>query len=700
MEKKVTRTGERASGEPRQSARFASVLICLICCVGMLCFATGCRNSDALKEIIFDQDSEIVDYDNEEKFYINNPESEEESDEVSSDEAAAANKVTERVQNIVVYSSKPNSAEYEAKKSVWSEDPDFTGIEASETVSFIVSEDENVKSTIPSLDQDEEDDDEEQDSQAPVSSTTGTTGTTGSEGTGESDEKGGLDSEDASEVKAQSGEGGGETADSEEDDDAVEIVDTTNDFEDPPLVDTIAATGQTAVIVQMVGGEGALAAADKEILTDEEFQTVFEDEGAADIVQGWSGEGEAGDIDVDAIIDSGAETILVTSSEYSDELTKAERKKLKKAGVSFTIVSELTNSTFIKSTVTTVGKMLKESEAIGNAGETTKIASDYKEFHNDLIDECIDSNDGLVAYDSKILEKRNNKKYTYNDGGSWTLLIDAWDSSVDWKDDSLSMNGIALSNIGYSTTPVSFYIQAGGLINCAAAKAGSSQSGLYADWQFGQGYRGYKSNFTYDEGGLFDESITSQSKNNRNRIASTVWGDVFFSMPNDAEVAISNSISGIAPDAFGSDNFPKVIAATQQIKTKLIANSEKENGAYHPYDYQENGALGSYFGPADDYSAWASIGSPGQNGDNCFLDDGSVIPDDAVCVNPHGLFSSWTEGGSVESVLEAAWVNDVVNEDADDTIGWKSKVREFYETFYRYSLSDSELDAIVDGLEK
>ena len=702
MENRQTQARRQAGGARRGMSSYVLLLICIICCVGMLCVATGCRNSDALKEIIYDQNADIIDYDNEDKFYINDPDADETSKEVSSDEAAAVNKVTEKIQNIVVYSSSPNSEEYQAKQSIWSEDPDFTGLEASDTVSFFVSEDEDVKSTVPKEDEEEEDDDEEQEeteTEAPVASTTGTMGTTGSGGTGKSEEKGNMTSDTAAEEEALPGEGAGEGADSTEYDDVAQIVDTTNDFVDPPEVDHIAAFGQLAVIVQMIGGEGALVAADNELLTDSGFQKVFSDEGASDITVAWSDDGTAEGLDVDALIESGADTVLVTSSDYSDDLSSEQRTQLNEAGVTFTVVADLTNSTLIKSAVKTVGKMLKSSTEIANAGQTTELASEYVEFHDEIISQCIDANDGLGSYNSNIYELRNTKSYSYNNSAKFTLLIDAWDSSVRWADGSLTMNGIGISNTGYASSPVSFYIQAGGLVNTAAAKAGKKNVGTHAVWQFAQGYRCYKTNFTYDEGGEFDESLTSTSSSDRLSIASTSWGDVFLAAPSDGEVTIQGSSSGIAPSSFGSEEFPKVIAATQEIKEKLIANSEEEDGAYRAYEFWQPHSIGGQYGPTFYDKAWACIGCPGTTAGNAFADNDYVIPDDAVVVNPHGLFSSWTEGGSVEAVLEAVWVNDEVNDDTE-SIGWKDELKEFYSTFYRYDLTSSDIEAIEEGLEE
>ena len=699
----MTHTIDRAA-RPRARQGYAGIsgytlmLVCLICCIGMLCFATGCRNSDALKEIIYDQTSEIIDYDNEDKYLINSSDADEESDEVSSDETSGLNQETERTQNIVVYSSDPNSEDYLAKKAIWDEDHDFTGIEASEAVFFYVDE------TVETEEEDAPDEDESDTLDEELAGITLHTGTSeetseSSGGEGDSEEEGEASTGTSESVSTEAGTGAGTAVDVEVE---VTTVDTTGDFVDPPTGDHIAAFGQFAIIVQMIGGEGALVAADEELLSDSGFQKVFADEGASDIVVGWSDDGEdASTIDVDAIIESGAYTIIVDDDTYQDDMTNADKQKLEDAGISFTVVSSLVSSTLIKKTVTTVGKMLAESTVIGNAGETTTLANQYKTFHDDLVSECLDANSNTLAtYDSKVFETNNSKSFTYNSSADWTLLIDAWDDSVTYSDGSLTMNGIGLTTVGWRTRPTSYYIQVGGVVNSASAKGGNSSQGLYAVWQFYQGYRAYKSNFDYDSDGLFADSLTSQSSSNRTGISSQAWGDVFFSKVSVNGGTIGGSgVGGLPPDSFGSDSFPTVIAATQSIKEKLIENSAEEDGAYHPYDYQSGTFTSAYWGFSDNLTAWACIGATDGTVNAFASESGNVISDDAVLVSPCGLFTSWTAEGSVEGVLLSAWVNDVVNDDSDD-IGWEDYVEEFYSTFYRYDVTSSDMSTIEAGLEE
>ena len=694
--------GAAGGGEPprpaSRRARSNQLIVCvtLICCAALLCFATGCRDSDALKEIIYDQEVDVIDYDTDEKIWINDPNADEESDKASSEDVVSQSADTDVEQYLVVYSSNPNSPEYSAKQSLWTNDtPDISGIEASETIAFYLEEDpdDDDPDEIPEVDSSQI-----SSSSKSGASTEGNSGDTGSGGTGDSDEEGEMASEDADNPTGESGPGAGAGGDKVK---VASLIDSTDELTDLPHVDHIAAFGDYAVAVQMVGGEDALVAADEETLAGDGFQTVFADEGAADIAVGWEGDGtDASAIDIDAVIASGAEAILVTSSAYCDDFTNKQVTKINNAGISCVIVYAMTDSSGIKTTVSTIGEILSESDVIGQAHNTKIIAKQYKNFFDSTIKDCVSNNGGLASSNSTTYEYNNSTDYNYDSSANWTLLIDEWDTSVSWSGSSgPTVDGVGLATIGYATTPTSFYIQAGGLINSAAAKSGTALSGSYIVWQFYQSWQGYKKNFTYATGKAFDTSVTTTNGKGDQGIWSTYFGDSLLCRSWAVENSLGGEKGGPPPSGFGTEDFPKLIAGTQQVKEKLIANSAKANGAYHPYDPQD-GTNGMYYGSASNQFAWGCIGGDNDMSDNVYAKDGAIDGND-VEVNPCGLVSSWIEGGSVESFLEAVWVNDEVNDSSD--LGWTTYVADFYDTFYRYDLGSDDSEewkTILAGAEE
>lgn len=125
----------------------------------------------------------------------------------------------------------------------------------------------------------------------------------------------------------------------------------------------------------------------------------------------------------------------------------------------------------------------------------------------------------------------------------------------------------------------------------------------------------------------------------------------------------------------GSDHFKTVIAGSNSVKEGL-----------------ENNELWKSFGTVKS--------SNGNFTDYGFLDDygeivrSTIAGDYTVVVNPKGV-GDWA-CGSVESVLETVWASYALlgtysKDEVRDTIS------EFYNTFYRYDLSDKQLDDILAG---
>ncbi len=663
--------------------RNIAALLLVLACVAQMC---GCKATDVLVEVIYDQAAAEVDYDNPEKHIISDETAEEADDTVAASETSDSSENATATQNLVVYGSEENTTGLTAKQSLFAKIADFLGIEASGKVSLYYSTDDDaIEYEVPEPD---ENDEPAEDSENGLGSgsATGSEGSAGAEGSGAGEADAGEDDSDG-----EDGEGAGAAG-------IVEIIDTTDEFADPTPASKIAAFGEAAVIVQMVGGEGALACADSELLGSS-FSKVFADEGASSIACGWAGDGtDASTMDVDAVIASGATTILVYSSSYENGLTVKQAKKLKAAGVTFTVIATLTNSTYIKKDVTTVGKILAEAEGIGNAGQTKQVAADYVSFHDALVKAAKKASGGKLA-GSAVYEAKNST-YSASDCDSdanYTLLIDGYDSTATYNGTYYgykldSTGGVALASVGTASSPVSFYIQAGGLINNACECSAASDTGKMVVWQFSFNHLPFSlSKWTYaSDGELAQASDVKQVGNG--------WGKTLLSTAKNR--------SSVYGDSFGSESFPKLIVTSAAYKKALIANSKLENGLYHPFDFVKiDSSNMNFFGEkvlagSDYVPLFACVGANSSEVNAFANESGNAISEDSIEVNPTGLFSSWV-AGSVESVLEAAWVSDVVSENSTISVegaeGWEEVVEYFYSTFYRYDLSAADLSTITAG---
>ncbi len=663
----------------RKSTITKAIVVPLCVITATTCLA-GCRASDALKEIIYEQTSETVDYDNPNKYYINDSTADEKSDQVSAKETSDDSSNTDTEQNLVVYSSDPNTSEFTAKQSVFSDKPDFEGIEASEKVFFYKSKDKDAIDHTVTKKENKDQKKKENDSDDADKSGGGTAvdqpDENGSGGKGKKDtpaNKSDSSSDNGDEVAGKKARKVDPTRVEYESNDPTQEV---------PKVEKVAAYGVYATIVQMIAGDGALVATDAETLSSK-FSKVFNTKG---IVKAWSDGGSAKKMDVDKIIKSGAKRIVTSDSSYLSKLSNADFGKLSKADIKLIVLRPMTTSKYIKDNVTKVGKMFDGTSAgsYAKAGKTTSRAKAYTEFHDRVVKECIDANGGSYAgstvyqSDGKVDVDANG---TNEDKSTYTLLVDAYDKNASYKGSGLGTNwkpanGLAYSSAGCSSSPVSYYIQCGGLINNAAATTTASSSGHVPLWQFNTNDFGFSAKqwTNVSVSLLSDKSIKNMSH---------------ILLDSGQDVTGQTGLGA----GFGSDKFPKLITTTSSIKANIISNSKKSNGMYTPYKWvaasgsRKIESFGVNLGTMVMSSTIGSAGS--KNGDNPTNLLGDSIPSSSIAVNPHGLFSDWTKG-TVESFLEAAWVSDEVNDNTSG-VDWEKEAKDFYKTFYDYDLNTNDL---------
>jgi len=123
----------------------------------------------------------------------------------------------------------------------------------------------------------------------------------------------------------------------------------------------------------------------------------------------------------------------------------------------------------------------------------------------------------------------------------------------------------------------------------------------------------------------------------------------------------------------GSDSYPALIASSQSVKASIEADRDSGNGMLSLYPQS-----GSKYN--------LTIGTK--------LVSAYVQGNFDVYVNPSGL-GDWVNG-SAESILEAIWAAwQIQGTCTQDQV--YAAVKEFYETFYRCSLTDAQVSAILAG---
>lgn len=609
----------------------------------------GCKDPVQVTETIYTQEAEEVDYDNSTKIYVQTSDAEETTDLLPALDAGDEN---------------PDDAEEALPDSA---DGDDAGEAPDEE-----------------LDEDDGDD----------GASTDDGGTTLAQG-GSGDEDDGDDS--------------GEDDDGEEDDDGGEVGDpdfdegfygesgdvggtegarsggtqlyysSSGEHEDVPTgIDYVAAVGEAATIVSMLAGDsGALLYTDASWASRDNLQEVLGSKYNDDVTIAWDEDGDSYDLSDEAlqqmIDDERLECVFVISG--SRTLTEDQEQQLNDAGIVVSYLPDLNTAADIKEAVLWVGAIF----AAGDEGNEAalELAQEYVSFHDDLVAEVSQlagTQDGDEATGAPVASSTETL---------YTLYISGWVDDVEYVDASAGIdldtsNGIGITTLGYQWSPLAYYMSVAGAVNTASESLQTSGTTLV--WQFNTNHIP-ATEASFSRTGL----VSSYQTNSGN----TAYGWTYL---------CSSDFKGV-----GTEYFPYVIVNSQASQAKMEADKASEgNSLYKIYGVQR-ASTGSvnyiWVGPMRSaevgYVGYSVSGlvqaqSSTQNLDT--LSEAWDAIDYEVVVNPCGLFESWTDG-TVESVLECAWISWLYRGGDDPA----ETIRDFYETFYGYELSDDEIQTILEG---
>ena len=414
----------------------------------------------------------------------------------------------------------------------------------------------------------------------------------------------------------------------------------------PEDVETVAAVGEAALMVQMLGGPGRLIAADEAFLTDPLAAAVFADEALDAAAPLWSGDGTRG------LSDEGFAALLALSPQACLELSgqavfsEAQLAALEEAGIPYVALPSLNTTAGLKQAVTLTGDLLGVLEGV----DAPARAADYVAWYEGVIRRMerrvdrftynlVDFDNDKNAYGARYLSDAK----IANHAGHYTLFLDGWDASAQYKlhgaaSVTLSGTGLAVAKSGYSHSPLSYYMSLAGVVNAAA---------IYPDYGLTRSW--------------YANPLTTVTK------LLTVDGG-YGQLPEDCLTRAGGA-------CLGQEAFPAVV-----VKGVSIAAALRADPLWISYPVVES--------------------SSGLTTSHGFLDgDGSIVPTSIagpyeIYVNPTGV-GDWT-AGSVESILEPLWISARFNGKCSD--GELSEaVRDFYRTFYRHELTADQLSGILAG---
>lgn len=418
----------------------------------------------------------------------------------------------------------------------------------------------------------------------------------------------------------------------------------------PEDVATVAAVGDAALYVEMLGGANRLVASSASFTTSY-YAQLFSDYSNVKGLWEKKGENAMTDAQFRQLLTADPEAVFYIAYKDVDgysvfqTFTENQLSQLNQKGI-YTIPLAMFNTTAnIKNNVKTIGKVLGKGSKVNGAKNANKVANDYISWMDSIISgKESQTYSGPEQYDldqDGILSEKNSR---YSEIGQHTLYISGWDETASADPGG---QGVAYARTGYSwrSSPLSYYLSLGGAANNAV---------LVTD-------------------GGFNRDLPVVPFTNAAVYGTVNGGSIGTDYKDKSRFMTSHG------GYIGTDSFKNVIVDSNTTREYMEGNEAWVNYGYQPYGI--NGQQG-----------W---GRP--NGDA--MDFSNIHGDFNIIVNPYGV-GSWTEG-SPESPLEVLWAEQIFldGQDADSAFNnIAHEVSDFYQTFYGISLSPQDLESVKNGL--
>lgn len=457
----------------------------------------------------------------------------------------------------------------------------------------------------------------------------------------------------------ETGEGGETPEPDKEEESNKQVVDENGPEAEIPEGTTIAAVGEAAVMLEVLGAGDTLVATDEVTHAKAESNAAFADLAAASVL--WAGDGESGIGEENFAQLLAAKPEVIVEISGSAAFTDEQIGALTADGeTQYLALPELSSSENIKTAMTALSGIVGDRSGEGKENSVA-VAEQYCGW----VDQTISNMQAATAGTSY-----------------YAIFVDGWDAGAVF---TVAKSGAAVySDAGCayvrnwkcgSTMNVSEFLSYANILNTTNAIGSSYYAANPEIFYLSPLVDSPYSSFSV--AGTAASSMALKAWNLLNPLQhSTQW---------DYRVNRSGAVSNSA-GRLGDTTFPYVIAADAETAAALGASKSAENGQWRNYGWQETSD-----------AAWVFCGffvGDGTALNNSIMSSLKSEGDYTVITNPSG-YESWTSG-SCESVLEsvwAAWKMGMAISKADAY----SYVRDFYAQFYRVDLSDAEIGAILGG---
>ena len=486
---------------------FKNIIVFIALALAVALFATGCRPSPALEEIVYTDTATVVDYKHEKLQQEDEGETDEDFENETDENADSQNDTDDSL-------GTGEEGEGEGKEIVYDENGNSDATVEGTKKTTDSEEDSNSEL--------KEDSDEEEDSGE----------ADGSSEDGDSDKeikKSGGEEEDDPEI-SEDPDDEGNVDDEENDEESLKRTITDADGNEqklPENVDLVAACGYAAEMVEMIGGSGRLVASNENFTSNWLANTIFDDVSDGSVKTLWSGDGSR------KISDENFETLLsiepgvVIEISGENTLSSSQIKKLNKKGIGYITVPALKTSENLQKAARIIAEVLTDN---GSGGSASSVAEKYCSWIDTVLNDVYAGD--AAYYSTYVSGWHDDITYSFGKGQVNLLPVDSNGTG----------SGVATGYSNKANVLITEFMNAAGVTNEASSTPKSVKTDeVYLTPMF----RNLKPSFSSD----------TYTYYTGNQAASTDWGLVHII---DGEVI-----------RLGGNNFNSIIVANNNIKTAI-----------------------------------------------------------------------------------------------------------------------------------
>ena len=608
-------------------------ILVILLAAAVLFSLTGCKESLVITKVLYDQQQEEEDKQNEQKILDQEEEAEEKTDElpeVTMDDSSDRNTKEQKV------ASASGSGTGYSTQSVTMNHAQNTGTQKDKNASKKSGAGESNKKK----------------ESKPAETTDNKEKAGDQSGTKESEEKKDKKESDKGKNEEKKGKSDASKDDSKkkdsQDDESEEAQDQKQSKEKrqvynkdgevidlPEEVTSVVAPGAAGVMTMMLGGKGVLVGTSESLMTGL-AANVFAGYGVNDAAMYWPGIGDEpmDSSALNALLEAAPDVCVGVAGQ--DSFTASQIKKLQEKKIAYVSLPELTTHANIQKAMEILADVIGDRSSTDGGKKASSVLSKY-------INQC-----------SKILKKAEKK----GKESIYSLYISGWDDEAELTvalgngDVLVQEQGMAIVRNGTNWSPINYYLEEAGVVNNGAQlskKAGTFYAGIPLNLNL-------FSDSTQVSGG--NVVLYNKGKNSFARYGSG-----------------SDDGGGIS---LGEKKFPAVIVNSEETRAKLEGS--------------KNAGIWQNFGKTTMETGDNTVTDYGFVSQDTLVRT-FIRGDYEIYVNPSGV-TSWNEG-SPESVLESIWAAyQIRGADMDDV---KDAIKDFYSTFYEYNLSGDEVKQILAG---